>query len=43
LRLPLSLDAILWRRESLERERVFGWMRDSEWRSGIKCDDSNSQ
>jgi hypothetical protein len=24
--LPLLLDAILWRKESLERERVIGWM-----------------
>jgi hypothetical protein len=28
LHLPLSFDAIPWRRESLERERVIGWMRE---------------
>jgi hypothetical protein len=26
----LSLDAILWRRESLERERVISWARERE-------------
>jgi hypothetical protein len=37
LRFSLSLDAILWRRESLEREGVIGLMREreSERRSGI--------